>query len=186
MQSRTKIRLDALENVRRAFESLPECPVEEVTKTQAVQMLVPQIHAMRAKGYSLRAVASFLSEQGIVVTELSLRSYLGHANGGAGEKKSRGKKKSGRDRKPATVQAAGPREACREVPGEPGQGQLARGEEGLGQEEKKAEALAAPLAAPRVVPVATAVAKDVALPAQPPAALERRSAFVPRKDSEEI
>jgi hypothetical protein len=75
MQPR-RIPVAAIEQLQRAIESLPECQVDEVTKVQAIRMLVPQIQAMQSKGYSLGAIAKMFSENGIVVTAVTLKSYL--------------------------------------------------------------------------------------------------------------
>jgi hypothetical protein len=47
MASRDKIGRDAIERLKRKLEEAPDCKPEEMTKTEAVRVLLPQIHAMR-------------------------------------------------------------------------------------------------------------------------------------------
>jgi hypothetical protein len=100
MQPR-KMPMAAIEERQRAFEGVPECRVEEVTKVQAIRMLVPQIHAMQSKGYNLRAIAGMLSEHGIAVTSVTLKSYLNQV------KVRRGKKASGQRKSRQEVHVVG-------------------------------------------------------------------------------
>jgi hypothetical protein len=72
----TKVRLDALERLSREVEELPLSRPEEVTTREAVRLVLPHVHAMQSKGYSLQAIAKFLSERGIAVTGAALRRYM--------------------------------------------------------------------------------------------------------------
>ena len=71
-----KIPIATIEQLQRTLESKPECHIEEVTKVEAIRMLSAQIHAMRSKGYGLRAIADVLSENGVAVTAVTLKGYL--------------------------------------------------------------------------------------------------------------
>ena len=73
------IRVADIERLQRTMESVPEQRVEEVTTVQAVRMLSSQIHGMQAKGYGLPAIAELLSNNGVVVTAKTLKTYLGEA-----------------------------------------------------------------------------------------------------------
>jgi hypothetical protein len=87
MQAKTKIRLEAIEQVQRALEALPEYRAEEVTKTQAIRILITQIRATQSKGYSLEAIGNVLSERGIPITAAALRAYVSEARGRSSRKK---------------------------------------------------------------------------------------------------
>jgi hypothetical protein len=91
MNSKTKIRLDAIEPMQRALESLPEFRAEQITKSHAVQMLTTQIRAAQAKGYSLEAIGKLLAEGGVPIPIGSLRAYLSEAAPNARKRKRRAK-----------------------------------------------------------------------------------------------
>src|ERR1035438_375327 len=96
------IRVSDIERLKRTMENVPEQRVEEVTTMQAVRMLSSQIRAMQAKGYGLSAIAEFMSDNGVVVTAKTLKTYLGEARA-AGARKNRRKAKAQR---PLTAGAA--------------------------------------------------------------------------------
>jgi hypothetical protein len=52
----------------------------------AIRMLTDSIKAMLSKGYDWAAIATLLSEQGLSVSPVTLKSYLQHANGARGKK----------------------------------------------------------------------------------------------------
>jgi hypothetical protein len=83
----TKVRLEVIEQRQLALEALPEYRAQEVTKVQAVRMLLTQIRATRAKGYSLEAIGKVLSERGIPITAAALRAYVSETKGRATRKK---------------------------------------------------------------------------------------------------
>jgi hypothetical protein len=89
------IRVADIERLQRTMEIVPEQRVEEVTTLQAVRMLSSQIDGMQAKGYGLAAIAELLSDNGVVVTAKTLKTYLGDARA-AGGRKSRHKTKTRR------------------------------------------------------------------------------------------
>jgi hypothetical protein len=96
------IRVADIERLQRTMEIVPEQRVEEVTTVQAVRMLSSQIRGMQTKGYGLAAIAELLSDNGVVVTTKTLKTYLGEARA-AGGRKNRRKAKVQR---PATAGAA--------------------------------------------------------------------------------
>jgi hypothetical protein len=100
--------LDALERISREVEELPLSRPEEVTTGEAVRLVIPQVHAMQSKGYSLPAIAKFLSERGVAVTAVALRRYLKFA-------KDDGR---GRRRAPARRDGRGERTLATPAPGE--------------------------------------------------------------------
>ncbi len=96
------IRVADIERLQRTMESVPEQRVEEVTTVQAIRMLASQIHGMQAKGYGLAAIAEFLSDNGVVVTAKTLKTYLGEARAAGGRKKRR----KAKGQRPLTAGAA--------------------------------------------------------------------------------
>jgi hypothetical protein len=68
MQARTKIRFDAIEQARRLLENAPPPETEEVTKSHAIRLLLPQIREAQSRGYSIEAITRMLSESGVQVS----------------------------------------------------------------------------------------------------------------------
>jgi hypothetical protein len=91
MNSKTKIRFDAIEPAGRALESLPEFKAERITKAHAVQLLTKQIRGAQTKGYSMEAIAKVLVEQNVSIPISSLRAYLSEGSAGARRKVKRRK-----------------------------------------------------------------------------------------------
>jgi hypothetical protein len=178
----SKLPMALIEQVRRVLEDTPECREEEVTKVQAIRMLAPQIHAMQSKGYGLKAIAALLSDKGIAVSVVSLKSYLRHVKG-AGIKKPprRGKKNErvdrrssgdARDRVPA-VSALSDSTTRSGVEDEAGRG---------GASGAKVVRIAPAPAIPRERTAEPP--KQGSAPAEETA--QRRSTFVPRSDTDDI
>jgi hypothetical protein len=170
------IRVSDIERLQRTMENVPEQPVEEVTTMQAIRMLSSQIRAMQAKGYGLSAIAELLSDNGVVVTAKTLKTYLGEARA-AGGRKNRRKTKVHRpitDGAPATGPTTESKRAAE-----------AHAALGDAQPGGRAIAKATPAAttppasaAPAVTPKGTARPSDEAS--------SRRSAFVPKEDTRDI
>jgi hypothetical protein len=170
------IRVVDIEHLQRTMESVPEQRVEEVTTVQAIRMLASQIHGMQAKGYGLAAIAEFLSDNGVVVTAKTLKTYLGEARAAGGRKKRR----KAKGQRPLTAGAAATTpttESMRAVDASAASGDahpVARG-----------SAKAAPVATTLPAPTAAAPApKATARPSDETSA--RRSAFVPKEDTRDI
>jgi hypothetical protein len=163
MQPKAKIRLDSIETLQKTLEALPEHRQEEVTKVQAIRMLAPQIHAMQSKGYNLASIAAVLSERGIAVSAGALKSYLSHSRGGE-DRKTRGRKS-----RPAAASVARPAPAR------------------AGDPEASAASSVASTVSSSASPIGPREGAQPH-PAPKPAGgfAERRSAFVPRKDSDDI
>lgn len=89
MRDAEKVRVELIGNLQQKYDALPKCKVEEVSRAQAVRMMIPQVRAMREKGYSLAAIAKMLADDGINVTVASLTSYLkeGRRRSGRGKAK---------------------------------------------------------------------------------------------------
>jgi hypothetical protein len=80
MQPRTKIRLDGISRAQKLLEAAPPPELEEVTKSHAVRILVPQIRDAQSKGYSLQTIAKMLSESGVSVSASLLKTLLSEAS----------------------------------------------------------------------------------------------------------
>jgi hypothetical protein len=178
--TRRKIPVSAIERLQRTLESTPECRIEEVTKVEAIRMLRPQILAMRAKGYGLGAIAGLLSEHGIAVTAVTLKSYLKQFKG-AGGKKSAGKirPRPGLEDAAANV-LTGPSSSAQGVHDRGAPPSSKAGREVAAEGAREAPAGASSQGA---APVAT-TSKGSPRPAEGGA--PRRSAFLPREDTEDI
>jgi hypothetical protein len=178
---RRKIPVSAIEQLRRTLENTPECRIEEVTKVEAIRMLRPQIHAMRAKGYGLGAIAGLLSENGIAVTAVTLKGYLKQFKGGGGKSSARGNRQGrARDGAPATVPVKPLLAPAQGAHDKGAPSDATTGREAAAVPERGTPAGAS---SPVAAPVAT-TSKGSPRPAEggPP----RRSAFLPREDTEDI
>ncbi|MFY2610772.1 hypothetical protein ACOTJQ_29250 [Achromobacter xylosoxidans] len=78
------------------LEALP--PVENdarpVNKSEAVKMLVQQIAALQARGYTYEMIAHILSQKGLQISAASLKTYLGRAKAATKTRKKPAKKVS--------------------------------------------------------------------------------------------
>jgi hypothetical protein len=79
MKARTRIGIGAIERVQRRMREYPDQEPQDVTKTEAVRRLLPDIRAMQKRGYSLPAIAAVLAEEGIVASAASLKAAMKHA-----------------------------------------------------------------------------------------------------------
>lgn len=79
MPPRDKVGIDAIEKLQRKLTALPDYRPREVTKTEAVRLLLPEIHALQKRGYSLSAIAGLLSEDGVAVSAMTLKAYVKQA-----------------------------------------------------------------------------------------------------------
>jgi hypothetical protein len=174
MQTRSKIRLDAIERIKKTLETLPQHHDEELTKKQAVRMLLPDIEAIRAKGYGLPAIAGFLSDHGIPITVAYLKTVLcpsrQDAEGAKSSKRKRRQKHRGGNSKRDSVRD--PRNGAPE----------AKVDEGKVAMATRSAAPEKALTALRPDAVGARRAARAVAPVTPPG----RGMFVPREDSEEI
>jgi hypothetical protein len=108
MTAKPRIRIDLIDEVQGVLEALPQHQPDEVTKSQAIQRLVPQIRASRSKGYSLSAIGKVLTERGIPVTTGALRAYLSGASARPGGKRKPRQPKRTAEGAPS-MQPAGPK-----------------------------------------------------------------------------
>jgi hypothetical protein len=170
------IRVSDIERLQRTMENVPEQRVEEVTTMQAIRMLSSQIHAMQAKGYGLSAIAELLSDNGVVVTTKTLKTYLGEARAAGGRKNGR-KPKTHRPVGAGATATALATESKRAVEAHAASGDAQLGARGVVRATPAATTPPAS-AAPVVTPKGTARPSDEAS--------SRRSAFVPKEDTRDI
>src|SRR5580698_1677879 len=71
-----KIAISTIQDVLRTVEEAPDCDETEVAKVEAMRRLLPAIKTMQAKGYGLAHIAKLLCNNGIPVTEVSLKQYM--------------------------------------------------------------------------------------------------------------
>jgi hypothetical protein len=50
------------------MEEAPHCDPTEVSKAEAVRLLLPQIQVMQSEGYGLAHIVSWLSSKGVAIT----------------------------------------------------------------------------------------------------------------------
>jgi len=164
-----KVPTTAIETVRKAIQMAPDCTTKEVTKLQAIQALIPDIEQMQSKGYDWRAIATLLSEHGIAINVVTLKSYLQRSK--AGGAKARRKRRGTRDGDRRTPRGSGEatREGAAKAPAAATKG-------------RKEDAAAPPLGASNHIPVGGAKA-TAALGND---AASRRSAFVPEEDTDDL
>ncbi len=74
-----KISIELIKRIEAELAALPPCPAREVTKTEAIRKLAPLIAGMQSKGYSHEAIAAMLSERGVSVSAIVLKTYLKRA-----------------------------------------------------------------------------------------------------------
>jgi hypothetical protein len=164
-----KVPTTAIEHVRRAIQMAPDCTTTEVTKLQAIQALISDIQQMQLKGYDWKAIASLLSEHGIAVNVVTLKSYLQRAK--AGGVQARRKRRGSHDADKRTARGSGE--------GAPGGTAKAPAAAARGAREDGAPPA---LGASNRIPVGGAKATH----ALGNDATSRRSAFVPEEDTDDI
>jgi hypothetical protein len=170
------IRVSDIERLQRTMDSAPEHQAEEVTTLQAVGMLSSQIDAMQAKGYGLPAIAQLLSDNGVVVTARTLKTYLGEARA-AGGRKTRRKTRARRPVRNGAAATDPTTESTRPVEARTTSGDAAPGARVVTEPYPGGTTSAAPTPA-TVVPKVTARPGDNAS--------SRRSTFVPTEDTRDI
>jgi hypothetical protein len=167
--SAKKVPTATIEHVRRAIQNAPECTTKEVPKLQAIRTLIPDIQQLQSKGYDWRAVASLLSEHGIAISVVTLKSYLQRAK--AWEVRPHRKGRGGKDAEPRTHRGAGK---------VPRRGAAKAGEvKTQGRSEDAAEAPGGP-------PKEAAEGTPKAGRASAPGAAARPWSFVPEEDTDDL
>jgi hypothetical protein len=196
------IALEQVERVRAELAAMPERPVEKVPCKKAIQLLSPQIRAMRDKGYSRKEIAEALTAKGLPISETVLRSY----ERGAGE--GGGRPRAGKARKGATGSrsgvrvesvvaagrsAPGPEEGVRDKPAHSpartGASVPPEAASGAGEDTTSPDERARGGAAPKLLRDSGAAGNEAAPVRKAEGAsrvVERKSQFVVRNDTEDL
>lgn len=66
---------ETVEKIRQHLDSLPDPVSDSLSIRKAVNLLVPQITALREKGYTLAEIATHLNSAGLLVAQSTLRNY---------------------------------------------------------------------------------------------------------------
>jgi hypothetical protein len=72
----SRVALTQIAILEQAIEETPAHSAADVSKGRAIGMLAPKLHAMRAKGYTWRDIAAWLTEHGVAVTPSALQRGL--------------------------------------------------------------------------------------------------------------
>lgn len=171
MQARTKIRFDAVERARKLLENVRPPEIEEVTKSQAVRLLLPQIREAQSKGHTIEAIARMLSESGVTVSAHLVKDLVWKV-GARRESKGEAVAKPARRRTPAPADADSPprpEATSSEPPAHP----------------TATKASTTTPASPRQAPSGDSAPRGQS-PAPTGASPQRRSTFVPRPDTKDI
>jgi hypothetical protein len=68
---------EILEQLRKKLRALPEHRPEGLSKTEIVRSLAADIDELQKRGYSMRAIAEIISSEGVPITTVTLKGYLG-------------------------------------------------------------------------------------------------------------
>jgi hypothetical protein len=74
--NRNKIAMSAIHQLQKRLQDASEYTANEVSMVRAIQLLAPDIRAMKAKGYTLDQVSKMLTSSGIPIAATTLKSYL--------------------------------------------------------------------------------------------------------------
>ncbi len=74
--NRNKIAISAIHKLQKQLQDAPEYTANEMSMVRAIQLLAPDIRAMKAKGYTMDQVAQMLTSSGIPIAATTLKSYL--------------------------------------------------------------------------------------------------------------
>ncbi len=89
-----KVRLDDVRKLDESFAELPEQQNQEVAKTEAIRILLPRITTLLKRGYTIPDIAKRLSDGGVPMSAMLLRTYLVREGGTGGRRRSRTKKRT--------------------------------------------------------------------------------------------
>jgi hypothetical protein len=179
MQQR-KIPISVIEVVERVMDQSPTCDATEVTKAEAMRRLLSSIAAMQTKGYGLAHIAKVLSDNGISLTEVSLKNYLIRLNAPNDKEPSRKGRRGGTRGQTVSVAAE------RQPSAAPSRvGHASGSPTGTRQESVRSAEPARAAASPGSPSVSAESPKQVPSPS-PQDGGARRSGFVVRPDTKNI
>jgi hypothetical protein len=167
MDNKKKYAAEAIRTLQQSLEAVAPYQATELSKQQAVRELLPQIEALRAKGYSWTSVAAMLSEHGVPVSVAALRTYLRRAR----EEAPKGASPAAARRSRTTRAVASQPEPPPATVPSPSQGQ---------------PVTTAGKPQPSIAASAPVVAPQRATPAASRQQEPSRSSFVPRRDTDDI
>jgi hypothetical protein len=167
--STSRVPTSVIEQARRAIRSTPECVAKDVAKGEAIRALIPDILGMHSKGYDWSAIAELLTQQGIAVTGVTLKSHLQQAKT-AKRRKARGGRDAAASKRSSATKGSREQKlpATRSVAGGPNR---------AADNAAPAPAMGAGKHAPGEAPKTGRAAQDAAI---------RRSAFVPEEDTDDL
>jgi hypothetical protein len=78
MQPRTKIEFARLNSIRQQLRAVPQKDMtpHEITKSEAIRHLLPEILELRSKGHSVQEIAQLLSDSGVPVSPWTVKNIL--------------------------------------------------------------------------------------------------------------
>jgi hypothetical protein len=176
-----RIPISAVEDLRREFDDAAEHHLQDVSKTQAIKLLLPQIQTMQNKGYGLADIAARLSNKGVVVTAVGLKNCLSQIRSAAEITRLR----KGTQSRPTARNEAGhtPKPKSQAVPPGPPKASAPNTDRAPVATRKDSDTRPASRAASAPVSPSTSTQPEAA-PAPEPRL--RPGGFIPRMDSDEI
>ncbi len=72
----TLVTIEAVEQARQFLSELPDKPKDDLSLKEAIGHMTEAIQAALAKGYSYRELAGMLSQNGMKISEFTLKSYV--------------------------------------------------------------------------------------------------------------
>jgi hypothetical protein len=178
---RDRIPISAVEDLRREFDNAAEHHLQDVSKTQAIKLLLPQIQTMQNKGYGLADIAARLSNKGVVVTAIGLKNCLSQIRSAAEITRLR----KGTQSRPTARNEAGltAKPKSQAMPPDPPKAPAASTDRALGSIRKDTDPRAASRAASAPLAPSTSTAPAAAPTPEP---RPRPGGFIPRMDSDEV
>lgn len=94
------ISISQIEKLREKLEVMPkvEDPDRQVSKLEAVRMMVESIRDLQSRGYSIEKISEILSDSGLPIAPTTLKSYLTKVKVTPVKPSKRSLAKKGRDR----------------------------------------------------------------------------------------
>jgi hypothetical protein len=81
MMKQGRFLISDVTRIRSELAKLPEHSPEEISRGGAVALLVPEIRALRRKGYSLDSIARLLTDLGLPIRMAALKRHLAKVTG---------------------------------------------------------------------------------------------------------
>jgi hypothetical protein len=95
MNEKERYEIDKIQSIAQGLASLPQTErVVKVNKTQTVKLLLNDIKAAQAKGYTVEQISEYLKQQGINISVTLIRNALSKAKTVRGRPKTKKNSKS--------------------------------------------------------------------------------------------